>query len=165
MKARDIMTRRVATATPDTSLVEIARLLVENDCGAIPILDDETSRRPVGMITDRDIVCRVVAASENPGERAASDCMSTPCVTVGEDTSFDACCASMETARVRRLVVVDEEGRCCGIVSQADVARRVPDKAGEVVREVSQPGGSPTALTAGGNRPESRGAGTLRSVS
>jgi CBS domain-containing protein len=148
MKVRDIMTRRISTAVPETPVVEIARLLVENDCGAIPILEDETSGRPVGIVTDRDIVTRVVAVSEDPETATANECMSAPCITVSDDSSFDDCCAVMEASKIRRIVVVDAEGRCCGVVAQADIARREADKAAEVVHEVSQP----TRESDGGSR-------------
>jgi CBS domain-containing protein len=139
MKAKDILTANVATATPETSVEEIAKMLVEHDCGAIPIVKSSTSRKPVGILTDRDIVCRVVALGKSPREVKAGDCMTSPCVTVTASSQLDVCCTTMEKNRIRRLVVVDQDGVCCGIVSQADIARRIADKAGEVVREVSQP--------------------------
>ena len=146
MKVKDIMTERVATATPETSLEEIAKMLVTHDCGAIPILKSENSKKPVGIVTDRDIVCRVFAVGKDPRGLTAGDCMSSPCVTVTPGTRLDVCCTTMEENRIRRLVVVDQDGFCCGIVSQADIARRIADKAGEVVKEVSQPTGSASAV-------------------
>jgi CBS domain-containing protein len=139
MKVKDIMTADVRFATPETPLEEIARMLLEHDCGAIPIVKSENSRKPVGIVTDRDIVCRAVAAGRDAREVTAGDCMTTPCVTVTPATRLDACCQAMEANLIRRLVVVDQDGFCCGIVSQADVARRIADKAGEVVKEVSRP--------------------------
>jgi CBS domain-containing protein len=147
MKVKDIMTEHVATATPETSLEDIAKLLVAHDCGAIPILKSENSKKPVGIVTDRDIVCRVFAAGKDSREMTAGDCMSGPCVTVTPGTRLDVCCRTMEENRIRRLVVVDQDGFCCGIVSQADIARRIADKAGEVVKEVSQPTSSASAVS------------------
>ena len=72
--------------------------------------------------------------------------MSSPCVTVTPATRLDVCCTTMEESRVRRLVVVDQDGLCCGVVSQADIARRIADKAGEVVKEVSQPTDSASSV-------------------
>ena len=146
MKVKDIMTEKVVTATPGTSLVEIAKMFVDHDCGAVPILKAESSRKPIGIVTDRDIVCRVFAAGKDPRELTAGDCMSSPCVTIAPGVRLDVCCRTMEENRVRRLVVVDPDGLCCGIVSQADVARRIADKAGEIVREVSQPTSSASAV-------------------
>jgi len=93
-----------------------------------------------------DIVCRVVAAGKNPREVTAGDCMSSPCVTVMPSAHLDVCCTTMEKSRIRRLVVVDHEGVLCGVIAQADIARRIADKAGEVVKEVSQPTESASAV-------------------
>jgi CBS domain-containing protein len=146
MKAKDILTANVATATPETSVEAIAKMLVEHDCGAIPIVKSASSRKPVGIVTDRDIVCRVVATGKNPREVTAGDCMSSPCVTVTPSAHLDVCCTTMEKSRIRRLVVVDHEGVLCGVISQADIARRIADKAGEVVKEVSQATESASAV-------------------
>ncbi len=146
MKVKDIMTPAVKTATPETSLEAIARMFVENDCGAIPVVRSEASGKPLGIVTDRDIVCRVVAAGRDPRGLTAGDCMSSPCVTVTPTARLDVACRTMEENRIRRLVVVDSEGVCCGIVAQADVARRIADKAGEIVKEVSQPTRSASAV-------------------
>ncbi len=140
---RHVMTARPACGLASTPLTEIAKMLIEKDCGAIPILEGK-SRKPIGIVTDRDIACRAVAEGRNASRLTAADCMSSPCLTALEETSLEDCCRLMEVNRVRRIVVVDETGRCSGIVSQADVARRAPEaKVGEVVRKVSQP--TPTA--------------------
>jgi predicted transcriptional regulator len=69
----------------------------------------------------------------------AGECMSTPCVTISEDASIEDCCRVMEENLIRRVPVVDSKGRCCGIVSQADIAQTMDELAAEVVRQVSQP--------------------------
>jgi CBS domain-containing protein len=148
LKVRDAMTPGPACCVASTPLPEVARLLVENDCGAIPIVDGPTTRRPMGIVTDRDIACRAVAERRNALRLTAEDCMSTPCLTVDEETLLEDCCRLMEANRVRRIVVVDASGRCTGIVAQADVARRASaEKTAEVVRRVSQPTSSASALS------------------
>jgi len=115
-------------------------MFVDHDCGAIPVVDNVDTRRPIGIVTDRDIACRAVAKGLNALELTARDCMSSPSVTVSEAESLDAGLTAMEESRVRRLVVVDEAGRCCGIVSQADIALHAPKrKTAEVVKEISEP--------------------------
>jgi predicted transcriptional regulator len=69
----------------------------------------------------------------------ASGCMTQPCITVSKDASVVDCIHLLEEHQIRRLVVVDKNGKCCGIVSQADVARRVDSHAAEVLKQVSQP--------------------------
>ena len=147
MQAREMMTRNPAVCTPDTKLPEVARLMVEHDCGEIPVVESRESMRPVGVVTDRDITCRAVAEGKNPLEMTAQDCMSTPCVTVSEEASVEDCCRTMEENRIRRVPVVDTHGGCCGIVSQADIAESADKpRAAEVVKQVSQPTSEPSRV-------------------
>ncbi|MGX2030334.1 CBS domain-containing protein [Methylocaldum gracile] len=140
MEVREIMTPNPVCCTPDTHLEAIARLMVRHDCGEIPVVENEESMRLVGVVTDRDIVCRSLAQGKNPMDMTARECMSTPCVTVTPETSLEDCCKVMEEHRIRRVPVADRSGRCCGMVSQADIARRAPtQQTAEVLKEVSQP--------------------------
>ena len=141
MNVRELMTRNPACCTPATPLREVARMMVDCDCGEIPVVDSQESMRPIGVVTDRDITCRTIAEGRNPLEMTAGDCMSTPCVTIHEDASIPDCCHLLDEKRIRRVPVVDRNGRCCGMLSQADIARRIDEYAAEVVRQVSQPNG------------------------
>lgn len=139
MKISDIMTRAPACCTPDTSLQEAAEMMCEKDCGEIPVVENSRTMKPVGVVTDRDIACRAVAEGRDPRETTVADCMSSPAVTATEDEEVDEACETMAQRRIRRLPVVDEKGACCGMVSQADIARKVgAEKAGQVVHHVSQ---------------------------
>ena len=138
MKVFDIMTATLACCSPDTLLPDVAALMCENDCGAIPVLDAE--ERPVGIVTDRDIACRAVAQGKDALQMEAREVMSGPVVTVSPETSIDAACELLEANQLRRILVVDASGACCGIVAQADIARHAPKKeTAEVVRAVSKP--------------------------
>src|SRR5262249_10717528 len=119
MQVKHIMTQNPACCTPSTRLQEVARIMVEHDCGAVPIVESYDTGRPVGMVTDRDITCRSVAAGRNPLEMTAGEVMSPGCVTVMPATPLADCCHVLEENQVRRVLVVDESGCCCGIVSQA----------------------------------------------
>ncbi|HEX5032181.1 MAG TPA: CBS domain-containing protein [Candidatus Eisenbacteria bacterium] len=143
MEVERIMTSDPACCTPDTPLQEVARLMVENDCGQIPVVDDQNSMRTVGVITDRDIVCRALARGDNPLTLTAEHVMTRPVLTVRPSTKVEECCRLMEERQVRRAPVEDERGRCCGIVSIADIAQNLSEETtGEVMRTVSQPGSS-----------------------
>ena len=149
MVVKDIMCRDVTCCTPDTKLQDVAKMMINCDCGSIPVIADQKSRRLMGIVTDRDIVCRVIAQGKNPLDFYARDCMSTNVTCVTPDTDLDKCCAIMEERQVRRVPVLDATDRCCGIVSQADIARRAPQReAAEVVKEVSEP-----ARASAGRRP------------
>jgi CBS domain-containing protein len=135
--AREIMTPAPQTCSAETLLNEVANLMVEADCGEIPVVD--ASNRLIGVITDRDIVCRVVAKGKNPSAVTAAECMSEPVVCVNEDTTMADVLGVMEENQIRRVPVVDEGGCCCGIISQADVALSLREsETGELVREVSK---------------------------
>jgi CBS domain-containing protein len=145
MNVRDIMTRDPVCCGPRTPLPQVARLMVDCNCGEIPVVDDNGLL--IGVITDRDITCRAVAKDRNPLELMARDCMSFPVVTVTPDTSLEECCDTMEINQVRRLPVIDGRGSCCGIVAQAEIARRATeDLTAHVVRDVSQPTDAPSAV-------------------
>ena len=135
--ARDVMTPDPACCSPETTLDQVAKMMVQNDCGEIPVID--VNDQPVGVVTDRDIVCRVVADGKNPIAHTAESCMSQPVVTVNADDPLDHVVATMEKHQIRRVPVVDERGCCAGIISQADVAWAEPlPEVGELVREVSR---------------------------
>ncbi|MEO8256369.1 MAG: CBS domain-containing protein [Acidobacteriota bacterium] len=135
--ARDVMTSRPACCTPETSLEQVARLMVQHDCGEIPVIDSD--ELVVGVVTDRDIVCRMVAQGKNPLEYTAELCMSDPVVTVFETTTIVEALATMEKHQVRRLPVVDDKGRCVGMISQSDLAWTGGEhQVAELVREISR---------------------------
>ena len=135
--ARDVMTPDPACCSPNTTLDQVAKLMAQNDCGEIPIVD--TADQPIGVITDRDIVCRVVAEGKNPVGHTAEQYMSQPVVTVRADAPLDEVVSTMEKHQIRRVPVVDERGCCAGIIAQADVALTGGEhEVAELVREVSR---------------------------
>jgi CBS domain-containing protein len=131
------MTPDPACCTPATTLDDVAKLMARNDCGEIPVID--AADQIVGVVTDRDIVCRVVAEGKNPVAYTAETCMSGPVVTVRDDAPLDEVVATMEKHQIRRVPVVDGHDSCVGIISQADVSWAwTPKEVGELVREVSR---------------------------
>ena len=139
MQVKEIMTKSPACCTANTPVQEVAQEMIKHDCGCIPIVESDARPKLVGIITDRDIVCRAVAKGENPQFLMAGSCMSNQVVTVTPDTDMDTCCHLMEHHQVRRIQVVDTLGFCQGIVAQADVAQACEEaKAGEVVRDISR---------------------------
>lgn len=138
--ARDVMTPDPARCTASTTLDQVAKMMVQNSCGEIPVVD--VNDRAIGVVTDRDIVCRVVAEGKNPMAHTAESCMSQPVVTVSPDDRLEDVIATMERHQIRRVPVADEHGCCTGMISQADIARAEPlSEVGGLVREVSQEAG------------------------
>lgn len=140
MRVHDVMTKKPACCTPDAMLEEVARMMVERDCGAIPIVGDLTTFMPLGIITDRDIVTRTIAKGRDPMGMTVRDCMTTPAVTIVEQARIHECVQLLELCQIRRVIVIDSSGACVGIVAQADIARHASKReTGDLVQQVSKP--------------------------
>lgn len=138
MELNTVMTANPACCGRETSLKEVARLMADNDCGMIPVVDQQGM--PLGTITDRDIAVRAVAKGGDMNNCCAGDYMSEPVRTVSQDSTLADCCAAMESAQLRRMPVVDSQGRVVGVVAQADIAlNSSPSTTAEVVQEISRP--------------------------
>ncbi|HKZ81591.1 MAG TPA: CBS domain-containing protein [Pyrinomonadaceae bacterium] len=146
MEVKEVMTVDPACCTERTSLQEVAQMMVDHDCGEIPVVENKTSKLPIGVITDRDIVCRTVAKGLNPLDLAVVDCMTRHCVTVTPEMTIDECSRILEENQIRRVPVVDADGSCCGIVSLADLALHARrGVVAEVVKDVSEPSAAASA--------------------
>jgi CBS domain-containing protein len=140
MTAKDLMTPNPACCTMQTPVQEVARMMVEHDCGEIPLVEQPGLKRVVGVVTDRDIVCRAVAEGKNPLTLTAAAVMTSPAVTVNERDDLDEVIRVMESHQIRRVPVLNQNAEVCGILSLADIARRNSRKdTGDLVREVSAP--------------------------
>lgn len=140
MRVHEVMTIHLSECTVETKLTDVAKMMLDEDCGAIPVIESKENPKPVGIITDRDIVIRSIALGKNPLEMRASDCMTSEVFTIDEDAQLADCYDVMINNKVRRVVVLDGKGLIKGIVSQADIAVNAPnaDTAG-VVERISQP--------------------------
>lgn len=145
-KLERFMTRDPICCTPQNTLQEVAHMMVDYDCGEIPVVDSLQDKRILGVITDRDICCRTVGKGLNPLDMRAEEIMTSPAVTVMEDTTLERCAELMEEKQIRRIPVVDGYKRVIGIVSLADLARKQSAVIPEVMRDVSRPKDSPTSL-------------------
>lgn len=138
MNVRELMTLNPVACLPTAKVREAARLMADNDCGCIPVVEDEKSKRLVGVITDRDIAMRAVAAGHD-GASDVADIMSHPIASILDTASVEECLRFMETNQLRRAPVVDPSGCLVGIVAQADVAQtQRSDQVCTLLREVSQ---------------------------
>ena len=134
MKVRDIMTTDVATATPDTTLEDIATMMREEDTGAIPVLDGDEL---VGIITDRDIVIRCIAEGKDPVETTVGDVLTEGLETIEPDADVQHAHSLMSRRQVRRLPVVDD-GEFIGIISIGDIAVKSDTNVGDTLENVSE---------------------------
>ena len=133
---REIMTSNPTTVSPTTKLVEAAKKMRDEDVGLLPISEgDQLS----GTITDRDIVVRAIAEGRDLQSTTVGEIASRDIVTIDPQQELDEALRLMSKHQVRRLPVVEEDGRLVGIVAQADVAKSGDDaRTGEVVQRISQ---------------------------
>jgi CBS domain-containing protein len=137
-KIAEVMTDRPRAITPQTSILEAARLMDEEDVGALPIVDDST--RLVGIVTDRDIAVRGVGRGRDPEQTSVAEIASEEVYALTPDDDLDEALQTMAHAQVRRVPIVVRENELVGMISQADIARVGKEKAtGEVVEAISQP--------------------------
>jgi CBS domain-containing protein len=133
---REIMTANPTTVRPESPVADAAKLMKSEDVGSLPVVDGD---RLVGVVTDRDIVVRVVAEGGDPGAISVGEIRSSDPVTVDPKQDLGEALTQMARHQVRRLPVVDN-GRLVGVLAQADVAREAAGSvAGEVVEEISKP--------------------------
>jgi CBS domain-containing protein len=135
-KISEVMSRNPRAIEADKPVAEAAKLMKDEDVGLAPIVE---GGRLVGTLTDRDIVTRVVAEGKDPNRVPVREVASTDLVTVDPDQNLDEALSLMARNQVRRLPVVEEDGRLVGVLAQADVAREAKDKqTGELVEQISQ---------------------------
>lgn len=136
MLIRNVMTKMPACCRPSDTLDHVARMMRDRDCGEIPVCD---GAKIVGVITDRDITIRAVAAGKTPIAVLAGEVMTLNVCTIREDEKLDSALAVMEEELVRRLPVVDDDGKIVGIVSQADLVAKMPSlKVARLMKAVSK---------------------------
>lgn len=135
----DVMSPRPQVITPQDTLHHAAELMTDLDVGALPVCDGE---RLVGMLTDRDIVVRGIAAGRDPDATSCEDVMSRDVRVCTADQDTEEVMRVMGEEQVRRMPVVDTDHRLVGIVAMADLALRQPGHIDETVRQISEPGGN-----------------------
>ena len=138
MQVCEVMTRAVTIANPDQSIEQAAKLMIDVDAGVLPVSEGD---RLVGMITDRDIATRAVAAGKGP-QTKVRDVMSAEVMYCFEDEDLSDVARNMGEQQVRRLPVISRDKRLVGIVSLGDLAvSSESDTASRAIEGVSQPGG------------------------
>jgi CBS domain-containing protein len=134
-QVRNVMTQNPTSCDPSTRAVEAAKVMASEDVGSVPVVKDG---RLVGLVTDRDLVVRVLAEGRDPNSTTLGEIASGDLETVSPDDDLDTVLRKMASSQVRRLPVVEGD-QLVGIVAQADVARQGDDsETGQVVEEISR---------------------------
>ena len=134
---RDVMTKNPQTVTSKDTIVAAAKIMRDADTGVVPVVED---RKIIGLITDRDIVVRMVAESRNPADVNVSELMTKSVRSVREDTPVNDVLSLMSSASVRRIPVVNSSDELVGIVSMGDIAKETnkDGKVGQAVENISE---------------------------
>jgi len=143
MRIQDIMTKDPRCVTPDATVREAAQVMSREDVGMVPVVERNTDKRLIGVVTDRDIAIRCVAEGKDGTCRVRDVMSSDDLATCSQGDDVDAVMEAMRSEKVRRIPIVDERGSLVGIVSQADVVRKARDgqSAERTVEHISEPGG------------------------
>jgi CBS domain-containing protein len=135
LSIKDVMTSNPCTVDAGQSVAYAAKMMREEDVGLAPIVEGD---KLIGMLTDRDIAIRVVAEGRSPDQVKVADVASKQVVTIDPQQDLEEALRIMGKHQVRRLAVVEEDGKLVGVVAQADIAREGDDKqTGELVEEIS----------------------------
>ena len=139
-RCADIMTREVECCLASTTVDQIARLMQTKDIGTTVVVDTLKDRKPIGLITDRDLTVRVLATGRDPKATKVEEVMTRDLITRAPDESIDQALKIMEERQIRRLPIVDNAQHLQGIITQGDVANRLRDhaKTAELVEAVSK---------------------------
>jgi CBS domain-containing protein len=133
---RDLMTTNPRSLESGSTVMDAARLMRDEDAGLIPVVE---GGKLVGTVTDRDIAIRVVAEGKSPESITVGDIASRELVTIDPQQELDEALRLMARHQIRRLPVVEEDGRLVGIVAQADIARHASDtQTGDLVEDISK---------------------------
>ena len=140
MLVNEIMTTQVVTCTPWDTARTAAKLMKDHCIGALPVVWDKADPLVEGIITDRDLCCGIAGDARDSNAVLVSELMTRVPVTCEPDFTIEECLRLIEENQVRRIPVVNERGRCVGIVTQVDIARKVPpDQVAEMVSEIAKP--------------------------
>jgi len=141
VKIREVMTSNPTCCVPTDTVQQAATIMRDFNIGSIPVVEDQQSRKLLGIITDRDLCCSVLAAGLDPKITQIGKCVSLHPVTCRDGENVEKCERAMREHKLRRILIVDSEDRCIGIVSLADFAiRDKPDRVSRIVAEISKPG-------------------------
>jgi len=142
MKVREVMTANPVCCLPSDTAQKVARVMCDQNVGSVPVVSDQQSHKLVGMITDRDLCCLVVAEGLDPKSVTIERFMHTSPVTCRDGENLDHCERAMQENQIRRIPVVDGNDAVIGIVAQADLAlKEKPEKVSKTVGEISKPDG------------------------
>jgi CBS domain-containing protein len=143
-KCNEVMTKNPVCCLPSDLATKAAELMKSEQIGSIPVIENEQTKKLVGIVTDRDLTLRIVAEGLDAKSTKVDAVMTRKVVTCRPEDDLQKALDAMSVHQLRRIPVVDNDNKIVGIIAQADVATRVnqPQKTAEVVKEISQASGN-----------------------
>jgi CBS domain-containing protein len=140
-KCEEVMTKNPVCCVPNDMAAKVAELMTSKNVGSIPVIENEQTRRLVGIVTDRDLAMKIVAKCRDANSTKVEAVMTNKVVTCLADDDFQKAMNAMSEHQLRRIPVVDKNNMVVGIIAQADVATRVdqPEKTATMIKGISQP--------------------------
>jgi CBS domain-containing protein len=138
----EVMTREPACCEPGDSISRVAGIMKREDVGSVPVVESHEDKKLIGIVTDRDLVVKILADGADIERATVRDAMTPNPASCRESDPVDKAVKLMSERQVRRMPIVDDQGRLAGIIAQADVATRMSRDAttGELVEAISEPG-------------------------
>jgi CBS domain-containing protein len=139
-KCEEVMTKNPVCCLPSDNAVKVAEMMKRTNIGSIPVIENDQTRKLVGIVTDRDLAMKIVAEGRDAKSTKVEAVMTHKVVTCHAEDDFQKALAAMSEHQLRRIPIVDNNNNILGIIAQADVAVRVnqPDKTAAVVKEISE---------------------------
>ena len=139
-KCNEVMTKNPVCCLPNDTVFKVAQLMKSKDFGSVPIIENEQTKKLVGIVTDRDLALKIVAEGRGPKSTKVEQVMTRKVVTCGAEDDLQKALDAMSWNKLRRIPIVDNNNGIVGIIAQADVATRVdqPEKTAAMVRGISQ---------------------------
>lgn len=143
-KCSEVMTKNPVCCLPNDMVVDVAELMKGGNIGSIPVIENEQTKKLIGIVTDRDLALKVVAKGIDAKSTRVETVMTRKLVTCLADDDLQKALDAMAEHQLRRIPVVDADNKIVGIIAQADIATRIdqPEKTAEMVKEISQATGA-----------------------
>ncbi len=140
-KCSDVMTKNPSCCLPTDTVAKAAQWMRDEKVGSIPVIENEKTKKLIGIVTDRDLALEVIANGRDTKTTKVSDVMTQGVITCNVDDDVQKAVDAMADKQLRRIPVVDADQKIVGIISQADVATRIdePQETAKMVKEISQP--------------------------
>jgi CBS domain-containing protein len=140
-KCSDVMTKNPSCCLPTDTVAKAAQQMKKEKVGSIPVIENEKTKKLIGIVTDRDLALQVIADGRDTKTTKVADVMTQDVITCGMDDDVQNAVDAMSDNQLRRIPVVDNDHMIVGIIAQADVATRVdePQETAKMVKEISQP--------------------------